>query len=385
LTSRPITAIVEKPSRDFDPLKKTLRAAKIGGPKVKIGLWTTLGCVLLTAASLACAQEIENAEDPAVARIGDEVITESQLEALVGTSLVSIRQQIYDTRVAKLEDEIYRRLLQKAAADEGLTEADYLRKHIDQKVGEPDEGEIVKLMSQFRARLAEDDVQARAQVVQALKQRENQRLSEELRRVLFAEAEVKILLEPPRVEFTVAEGTPSRGAADAPVILIEYTDYQCPYCTRIQPTLNELLKRYEGKLLHVFKNLPLPMHAEAPLAGAAALCAQDQGKFWELHDWLFVNQRSLSRESIVAAAGELGMDTEVLSSCIDQGTYASRVKSETAEAHSHGITGTPGFLINGRVVTGARPIEMFVEIIDDELARLGVELPPKEAVTEAAN
>jgi hypothetical protein len=97
LTSRPITAIVEKPSRDFDPLKKTLRAAKIGGPKVKIGLWTTLGCVLLTAASLACAQEIENAEDPAVARIGDEVITESQLEALVGTSLVSIRQQIYDT------------------------------------------------------------------------------------------------------------------------------------------------------------------------------------------------------------------------------------------------------------------------------------------------
>jgi protein-disulfide isomerase len=240
-------------------------------------------------------------------------------------------------------------------------------------------------MSQFRARLAEDDVQARAQVVQALKQRENQRLSEELRRVLFAEAEVKILLEPPRVEFTVAEGTPSRGAADAPVILIEYTDYQCPYCTRIQPTLNELLKRYEGKLLHVFKNLPLPMHAEAPLAGAAALCAQDQGKFWELHDWLFVNQRSLSRESIVAAAGELGMDTEVLSSCIDQGTYASRVKSETAEAHSYGITGTPGFLINGRVVTGARPIEMFVEIIDDELARLGVELPPKEAVTEAAN
>jgi protein-disulfide isomerase len=385
LTSWLCAAIVEKASRSGSVLFNTFRGAKIGGSQVKFRLWTTMFSAMLAVAAVACAQGDANAEDPAVARIGDEVITESQLEALVGTSLVSIRQQIYDTRVAKLEDEIYRRLLQKAAADEGLTEADYLRKHIDQKVGEPDEGEIVKLMSQFRARLAEDDVQARAQVVQALKQRENQRLSEELRRVLFAEAEVKILLEPPRVEFTVAEGTPSRGAADAPVILIEYTDYQCPYCTRIQPTLNELLKRYEGKLLHVFKNLPLPMHAEAPLAGAAALCAQDQGKFWELHDWLFVNQRSLSRESIVAAAGELGMDTEVLSSCIDQGTYASRVKSETAEAQSYGITGTPGFLINGRVVTGARPIEMFAEIIDDELARLGVELPPKEAVTEAAN
>jgi protein-disulfide isomerase len=336
-------------------------------------------------ASLACAQEIENAEDPVVAKIGDEVISESQLEAMVGSSLVSLRQQIYDAQVSKLEDEIYRRLLQKAAAEEGMTEGDYLKMHVEQKVGEPDEGEVAQLMSQFRARLAEDDAQARQQVVQALKQRENQRLSEELRRALFAEAGVRILLEPPRVEFSVAEGTPSRGAADAPIVLIEYTDYQCPYCTRIQPTLNELMKRYEGKLLHVFKNLPLPMHAEAPLAGAAALCAQDQGKFWELHDWLFVNQRSLSRETIVAAAGNLGMDTEVLASCIDEGTYASRVKAETAEAQSYGITGTPGFLINGRVITGARPIEVFEEIIDDELLRKGVEVPPKEAVAEATN
>jgi len=352
---------------------------------VKVGLWTTLGCVLLVVASLACAQEIENAEDPVVAKIGDEVITESQLEAMVGSSLVSLRQQIYDAQVSKLEDEIYRRLLQKAAAEEGMTEGDYLKMHVEQKVGEPDEGEVAQLMSQFRARLAEDDAQARQQVVQALKQRENQRLSEELRRALFAEAGVRILLEPPRVEFSVAEGTPSRGAADAPIVLIEYTDYQCPYCTRIQPTLNELMKRYEGKLLHVFKNLPLPMHAEAPLAGAAALCAQDQGKFWELHDWLFVNQRSLSRETIVAAAGNLGMDTEVLASCIDEGTYASRVKAETAEAQSYGITGTPGFLINGRVITGARPIEVFEEIIDDELLRKGVEVPPKEAAAEATN
>jgi protein-disulfide isomerase len=329
----------------------------------------------MAVAVAACAQGDVKADDPAVALIGDEVITESQLEEMVGTSLVSLRQQIYDAQVGRLEEEIYGRLLREAAAAEGVTEAEYLKTQVDQKVGEPDEGEIVKLMSQFRSQLAQDDVQARAQVVQALKGREKQVLAEQLRRELFAEAGVKILLDPPRVEFTVAEGTPSRGAADAPIVLIEYTDYQCPYCTRIQPTLNELMRRYEGKILHVFKNLTLPMHAEAPLAGAAALCAQDQGKFWELHDWLFVNQRTLSRESIVTAAGNLGMDTEALSSCIDQGTYASRVRTETAEAHGYGITGTPGFLINGRVVTGARPIEMFVDIIDDELARLGVELP----------
>jgi protein-disulfide isomerase len=338
---------------------------------------------MLAVAAVACAQGASDAEDPAVATIGDEVITESQLETLVGTSLVSLRQQIYDTRVAKLEEEIYRRLLRKAAAEEGMTEAEYLQARVDQKVGEPDEGEVVQLMTQFRARLAEDDAQARAQIVQALKEREKQVLSEALRQELFAEVGVKILLEPPRVEFSVAEGTPSRGAADAPVVLIEYTDYQCPYCTRIQPTLNELVERYEGKLLHVFKNLPLPMHAEAPLAAAAALCAQDQGKFWELHDWLFVNQRSLSRESIIAEAENLGLDTGVFATCIDKGKYGARVKAEMAEANSYGITGTPGFLINGRVVTGARPIEMFVEIIDDELERQGIAVPEQDAAKPA--
>jgi len=340
---------------------------------------------MLAVAAVACAQGDSNAEDPVVASIGDELITESQLEELVGTSLVSLRQQIYDTRVAKLEEEIYRRLLQRAAAEDGVTEAEYLKMNVDDKVGEPDEGEVVRLMSQFRARLSEDDAQARAQVVQALKDREKQFLSEELRKELFAEAGVKILLDPPRVEITVAEGTPSRGTADAPVVLIEYTDYQCPYCTRIQPTLDELVKRYEGKLLHVFKNLPLPMHAEAPLAAEAALCAQDQGKFWELHDWLFVNQRSLSRESIIAAAGELGVDTGVFAACIDQGKYSVRVKAEMAEANSYGITGTPGFLINGRVITGARPIEMFEEIIDDELERKGIEAPSKQEAETASN
>jgi protein-disulfide isomerase len=331
------------------------------------------------AAHVACAQAEVGAEDPVVAKIGDEVITASELETMVGSSLVSLRQKIYDTKVAKLQDEIYRRLLKQAAAAEGVSEADYVRARVDQAVGEPDPGEVVKLMSQYRAQLAEDDVQARNQVVQALKQRERQRLAEELREKLFAEAGVSILLEPPRVAFTVPEGTPSRGPDDAPVVMIEYTDFQCPFCTRVQPTIKELLNRYDGQLRHVFKNLPLPMHAEAPLAGAAALCAQDQGKFWDLHAWLFANQRTLSRTSIVDQAGVLGMDTEVFAKCIDDGTYNERVRAEMAEANSYGITGTPGFLINGRVVSGAQPIETFVEIIDDELARKGISPEPAPA------
>ena len=347
---------------------------------MKIGIWATLSCVLLTVASVACAQAPANTEDAVVAKMGDEVITASELEQLAGPSLVSLRQQIYQAQVARLQAEIYQRLVAEAAAAEGISEAEYRRKRIDGLVGEPDEGEIVKLMTQFRSQLAEDDLQARTQVVQALKQREMQRLSQELQQILFAENDVEILLTPPRVEIDIPDGTPTRGPSDAPVVIVEYTDYQCPFCNRVQPTLDALMKRYEGKIYHVFKNLPLPNHPQAPLAGEASLCAQDQDKFWEFHDWLFANQRTMNRESMVAAAGELGMDVDTFTGCIDQKTHAGQVRADTAQARSFGITGTPGFLINGRVVTGAQPIEEFEAIIDDELTRRGIEVPPKHPV-----
>ena len=352
---------------------------------MKIGMWTMTACVVLLVAAVACAQGPEKVDDSTVAKIGDEAITASELKALAGSSLVALRQQIYDTQVDKLEAEIYDRLVQRAAAAEGLTEGEYLSKRIDEMVGEPDEGEIVKLMTQYRSQLADDDLQARAQIVQALKQREKQQLSQELRKTLFEEANVEILLTPPRVEVAVSESTPARGPVDAPIVLIEYTDYQCPFCTRVQPTLDALMKRYDGQIRHVFKNLPLPMHAEAQLAGAASLCAQDQGKFWEYHDWLFANQRTLSRESMIAQAGTSGMDVDVFTECVDKGSYLGTVRADMAEANSFGITGTPGFLINGRVLTGAQPIEKFEAIIDSELRRMGIDIPPKQASAEVAN
>jgi protein-disulfide isomerase len=232
-------------------------------------------------------------------------------------------------------------------------------------------------MTQYRARLAPDDEQARQQVIGALNQQAQARLREDLRKELFAKNDVVILLDPPRVEVALGEGTPMRGPLTAPVVLVEYTDFQCPYCTRIQPTIDALRERYGDQLLHVFKNLPLPMHAQAQLAGEAALCAQDQDKFWEFHDWLFENQRNLSQESMVAQAGVLELDTELFAACIDQKTYTEKVKDDMKEARSFGFTGTPGFLINGRAVTGAQPIEAFEVIIDEELTLKGIEIPPR--------
>ncbi|MEJ2582767.1 MAG: thioredoxin domain-containing protein, partial [Acidobacteriota bacterium] len=140
-----------------------------------------------------------------------------------------------------------------------------------------------------------------------------------------------------------------------------------------------------GQIRHIFKNLPLPNHPQAQLAGEASLCAQDQGKFWEFHDWLFANQRTMNRESMVAAAVELGMDGEAFTTCVDEGTHTARVRADMTEARSFGITGTPGFLVNGRVVSGAQPIEEFEKIIDEELSLRGIEVPTEETATAPAN
>lgn len=349
---------------------------------MKIGLWTTIGCVVLTVAAVACAQGpatgSANADDPVVAKIGDSVITQSELEAMIGPSLVNLRQQMYQAKMARLQSEIFERLVTEKATAEGMTRGEYLKKNIEDKAVEPDEGEIVKLMTQYRSQLGEDDLQARAQVVQALKQRQQGELRENLRKTLFADAGVTILLEPPRVTVAIRQGTPSRGPTDAPIVLVEYTDYQCPYCNRVQPTITALMERYDGQIRHVFKNLPLPNHSQAQLAGEAALCAQDQSEYWGFHDWLFANQRSMNRATMVAQAGELGMDAELFEACIEQKIHADAVSADALEARSFGITGTPGFLINGRVLSGAQPIEAFEAVIDEELELKGIKVPAKK-------
>jgi len=339
-----------------------------------------IGCALMTLAVFACAQQAATGSegDEVVARIGDEVITADELESMVGPSLVKLRQEIYTTSVGELNAQIFERLATEKATAEGITKEEFLARNVDAKMTEPDEGEIVKIMTTYRSRLAQDDAQARQQVVQALQQQQQAKLIEALKDELFAEAGVVILLQPPRAKVAITEGTPSRGPASAPIVLVEYTDYQCPFCSRAQPTIAALMERYDGLIRHVFKNLPLPMHDKAQLAGEAALCAQDQGKYWEFHDWLFQNQRTMNRESMIAQAGEMGMNAELFTACIDDGTYQAKVDADMKEARGFGITGTPGFMINGRVLTGAQPLEAFETVINEELTLKGIEIPPKK-------
>ena len=344
---------------------------------------SNMGIALLIVAVEACAQQPaaapESAPGKVVARVGDDVITESQLEDLARSSLVGLRQQIYEAELNALNQEIFNRLAAQAAVAEGLSTGEYLKKNVDDKAAAPTDAQIQQVLTQYRSRLAPDDDQARQQVVDYLTQQAKLVQQEALRKSLFAKANVQILLEPPRVMPTIGEGTPTKGPADAPLVIVEYTDYQCPFCSRVQPTLEQIAERYDGLVLQVFKNLPLPNHPQARAAALAALCAGDQGKYWEYHDWLFANQRTMNPDTMKAEAAELGLDTELFDTCFGQQAHAQQIAEDMAEARSFGINGTPGFVINGRVLSGAQPLEAFEALLDQELEMKGIPVPEKPA------
>ncbi len=342
--------------------------------------------VMLTS-TVACGQQpaadAAAADSEIVARYGDQVITEAELDEMVSSKLIALRQQEYDIKRQQIEQTVYERLVEQAAAAEGLSTAEYVKVNVTDKIGDPTEEQIQAVLTQYRTRLNPDEAKAREQVMGYLQQQQTAVLSADLRERLFNQAEVQILLDPLRFEAVVAEYHPYRGDIDAPVMIIEYTDFQCPFCSRVQPTLTEILETYGDTVVHVFKQLPLPMHPQARLGAQAALCAADQGKFWEMHDWLFANKNSINREALAAQATALGMDADVFGTCIDDTKYDAQINEDMKEANGFGITGTPGFLINGRVLRGAVPKEQFVQIINEELRRAGVAIPTPEAAETA--
>ncbi|MEM6454225.1 MAG: DsbA family protein [Acidobacteriota bacterium] len=167
------------------------------------------------------------------------------------------------------------------------------------------------------------------------------------------------------------------GDKDALVTIIEFSDFQCPYCSRVNPTIEQVKAKYGDKIALVFRHFPLSFHAEAPKASEAALCADDQGKFWEMHDALFADQQNLKVDGLRAKAEGLQLDMAAFNACLDSSKYAETVQRDLREGSAVGVSGTPAFFINGRFLSGAAPLENFTTIIDDELDRMGVSTESK--------
>jgi protein-disulfide isomerase len=174
------------------------------------------------------------------------------------------------------------------------------------------------------------------------------------------------------VPFDAAQ--PTKGPADAKVTIIEVSDFECPFCNRVNPTMQKILETYPKDVRVVWANNPLGFHRNALPAAEAAYAAHEQGKFWEFHDKLFANQRALTRENFEKFAQELGLDMAKFKAALDSGKFKAQIQKEQALYTSRGARGTPGFFINGRLFSGAQPFEAFQKVIDEELKRADEEL-----------
>jgi protein-disulfide isomerase len=186
--------------------------------------------------------------------------------------------------------------------------------------------------------------------------------------ILGAQSGPKGPEEPPRVAVATA-GHATHGPADAPVTIVEFADFECPFCGGLFSTLKTIELAYPGKVRFVYRHFPLTkIHPYAQKAAEAAVCAGEQGRFWEMHDSLFRSQRDLGVESLKRRAKELGVDAAAFDVCLDSGRTAARIKEDVSDAAKAGVRGTPTLFINGRMLLGNQPVELRA-IIDDELRR----------------
>jgi len=165
---------------------------------------------------------------------------------------------------------------------------------------------------------------------------------------------------------------PAKGPSDAPVTLVAFSDFECPFCSRAASTVKQMEEEYKGKLRVAFKHQPLPRHSNAKLAAVASMAAHEQGKFWEMHDKLFANQTALDRPALEKYAQELGLDMGKFKAALDSNKYDEYIAKDSSQGTQLGASGTPTFFINGRQIVGAKPPEVFRRVIDEELKKAGV-------------
>ncbi len=176
------------------------------------------------------------------------------------------------------------------------------------------------------------------------------------------------------------EGAHVKGPEVAPIEIVEFSDFQCPFCNRVLPTLEQVIKKYPGKIRWAFKHFPLPFHTDAPLAHEAALAAGEQGKFWEMHDRIFLRQKTMKREHLIKHAKDLGLDVEKFTADLDSGRFKATIEQDIEEGRELGVSGTPAFFVNGQRLSGARPVSDFVAIIEKQLRSV----PAKSAMAATA-
>lgn len=351
--------------KESEPMKSNLTHRTFYG---LLALALALGAWLPACAQAEDAKASGSAQ--VIAVVNGQPITEAQVRENGAAQFKQLErdfeQQKYQLLQGQLEQMIQERLLEAEAKAKGVTKEQLIA---DIKPAEVNDAAIDAFYEENKARIPQPKEQVAPQIRQYLQQRGQFEAREKFFNDLKAKYKVEMKLEPLRTE--VAAVGPAKGPENAPVTIVEFSDFQCPFCARLIPTLDQVKAKYGDKVRLVFRQFPLAMHAEAQKAAEASLCANDQGKFWEMHDAMFQNQQQLAVDKLKERAKELGLNAESFNSCLDSGKYQAKVSEDLQAGTAAGVSGTPALFVNGRFINGAVPLEQITEIVDDELRRKG--------------
>jgi protein-disulfide isomerase len=321
----------------------------------------------------SAAQQNKNTNN-AVAQIAGKKLTAADFENKEAGDLLQARYQMYQSERKVLDKYIDDELLKQQAEKAGLTVDQLLDQKVYKGIKDPTDDQMEVFYEGMKSSdqpfsAVRDGILDHVREVRRAKAREAYLKS------LRENAHIQILLAPPAADVD-AQGGNVLGPNDAPVTLVEFADYQCPYCSKVNPVLQAMEKEYGNRLKVVFKDFPLPMHKDAEKASEGARCAGEQGKFWEFHDLLF-SSHQVDVPSLKSHAAELKLDQAKFDTCLDSGAEAAAVKKDQAEGVRLGLTGTPSFFVNGHFFSGAADSAMLHEMI-------GMEMPASSSAGASA-
>jgi protein-disulfide isomerase len=343
--------------------------------KPRFGRYLVLSCYLIAAGALA-----DPTGDTVVAKVGRDAISYAQLQKTIQSALdkqqtehevqlqqlnlsfMRARQQYIETELGKVVDE---RVLDLEAAARKSTPAALTAASKAAPVTDAQERAFYEYQ---KAQMTQSFAQIEPKIKLYLQKQADEQSRRKYLDSLRAKYRAFVTLEPMREQ--VDASGPQRGPAAAPVTIVEFSDFECPYCGRFTPVLKQLQSAYPTQVRLVYEYFPLSsIHPGAQKAAEAAVCANNQGKFWEMHDTLFAEQNSLDLGSLKEKARRLGLDTKQFDDCLDSGAASATVAADVAAGQRLGIAATPASFVNGRFVDGAVTLEQMTALIDEELRR----------------
>lgn len=343
-----------------------------------------LGC--LGCASLGLGQNLPptTGSNQPLATVDGQPIYDSDLAPTVQGQLLPLRNQEYEIKRKALDNLIDKRLVESAAKRQGITSEKLLQQEVDAKVAAPTDADLQAYYLAIKNQVNRPFDEIKEQIRSALKQAKIQQAQQDYMAGLRKQAAVAVLMQPPRLQLGY-DPARVRGNRRAPVMIVEFSDYQCPYCHQVEPTLKQVLAKYSDKVSLAYRDFPLrQIHPQAEIAAEASRCALEQGKFWEYHDQLFTASK-LDKDALIEYARNLKLDDKQFSSCLTSAKYKAAIDEDAQAGREAGVNGTPGFFINGISLSGAQGEDAFARVIDDELAKKSKAATPSVRISRANN